>query len=408
MAERISVRMERVDRTWSDPSEEQLYDLISELNLRHQFLIVDRVDAPNDEYYMQLRISDDFSYYDIEYRDGGPDAHFTAVVSRENEFGAHDLVAQVISLWASGQDGWREALPWERWTPARCGCCGELIETTGQIDFGFDLPDVAYDKSDTEVEKVNLRLVRVDGEGGFVRCVMPVALTDDLRLVLGVWVRVSDADFEHVVSVWSEQAYQDLVVQGTLANMIRPWGHEIYEAPLTAAVHEADKIPVVDASEHPVLHRVLTETWERDHVLSYFADALPVSFQERIGEHWSIERSAGLSARVDDHTVRFAGRYRTVLIDQFDDRAGRSVDEFLDVLLDGGPQLPDDQMCWRRAGDELRHARWMETTVDGHEQNEVHCFVVRPGRMLRAVCIHDAPADHAWAMHVFNSMTYRP
>lgn len=65
-------------------------------------------------------------------------------------------------------------------------------------------------------------------------------------------------------------------------------------------------------------------------------------------------------------------------------------------------------MSLERKGDELRHARWLETIVDGDPQYEVHCFVVRPGAMLRAVCIHEAPAHDKWAMHVFNSMTYRP
>jgi hypothetical protein len=408
MAERILVRMDRVDQTWSDPSEEQLYDLISELNLSHQFLIFDRVDAPNDMYYMQLRISDDFSQYDIEYRDGGPDAHFTAVVSREKDFIAHDLVAKVVAQWAFDRDGWRTALPWQRWAPALCGCCGQPVETTDQIDFGFHLPDVAADKPDDEVERINRRLVRVHGEGAFIRCVMPVALSGDLRMVLGVWVEVSDADFDHAVAVWNDAAYQDLVVRGTFANMIKPWDHDIYRAPLTASVGDPEELPHVVASDHPMLHRVLTETWDRDHVLSRFADALPVSFQEQVGEHWSVERTAGLSAQRVDGTVRFMGPGRTVLIDQYRDRGERSVDEFLDAMLQGVPDVPQDQMNHRQVGAELRHARWLAATVDGRRQQGAYCFVVRPGTMLRVVCIHDDPADHAWAMHVFNSMTYRP
>ncbi|MCE7003841.1 DUF2199 domain-containing protein [Kibdelosporangium philippinense] len=219
----------------------------------------------------------------------------------------------------------------------RCGCCGDLMDTADQIDFAFDMPDVAHEP-DAEVEEVTSRLVRVRGAGGFVRCVMPVALTGDVRLWLGVWVRVSDTDFDYVVTVWSKEEYRELAVQGTLANLVMPWGYEIREAPLTATVREASQLPHADTSEHPMLHRVLTEVWNRDAVLSRFADAVPVSFREHIGDHWAIERSSGLSARKVGRTVEFSSRFRTVLIDQFNDEAGRSVDEFLKVILAGGPE----------------------------------------------------------------------
>lgn len=103
---RIRATMDRVAQTWSDPTDEQLFDLISELNLSHQFLIVDRADAPNAEYFMQVRITDDFSRYDIEYRDGGPRAHFRAEVRRDNEFAAHRITAGILAGWARDRSGW--------------------------------------------------------------------------------------------------------------------------------------------------------------------------------------------------------------------------------------------------------------------------------------------------------------
>lgn len=81
-------------------------------SLSHQFLIVKRLDAPNDQYMMQVLISDDFSTYHIEYREGGSHAHFQAEVDRERDpWVAQDEVAKIFAQWAFERDGWREALP---------------------------------------------------------------------------------------------------------------------------------------------------------------------------------------------------------------------------------------------------------------------------------------------------------
>lgn len=116
---KLLATMDGLPQTWTDPSEDQLRDFIAELNLRHQFLIVERLDAPNDEYYMQIRISEDLGRFDIEYRDGGADAHFRAEMARENgSFAVYESIGAVLVDWAFERGGWREALPWRRWDPA--------------------------------------------------------------------------------------------------------------------------------------------------------------------------------------------------------------------------------------------------------------------------------------------------
>lgn len=400
--------MEGVEQAWEDPSEEQLFDLISELNLRHQYLIVDRAGAPDDQHYIQLRISDEFDYYDIEYRDGGPETHHTATVTREDEYAAHDLVTKVITQWAFDVDGWREALPWQQWKPDRCSCCGEVITTTGQIDFRMYRPEVALHLPDDAVHSVTPGLLAVDGEGAFARCLLPIALSQGVSMVFAAWMKISDADLERAAAAWHEDAYQDLVLQGRFANVIKPWGEEILGAPLTAVVRDADEIPYADTSDHSLLSRVLTETWNRDYVLSYVGVALPVTFRESIGGDWSLERTAGLAARVDGGTVTFTGKGRTVHIDQYTDELGRTTEQFLADLLDGAPEVSAGQSSRQETGVELRYCFWLAATVDGKQQNEVYCFVVWPGAALRVVCVHDDPAEseHAWAMHVFNSVQY--
>ncbi|WP_143230803.1 DUF2199 domain-containing protein [Actinosynnema sp. ALI-1.44] len=408
MAQRILVRVEGMEQAWADPSEEQLFDLISELNLRNQYMIVDRVGAPNDQYYIQLRISDELDFYDIEYRDGSPDTHFTAVVDRDNEFAAQELVSRVITQWAFERDGWREALPWRPWTPERCNCCGQTITTSGQIDFRLYRPEVAIDMPRDAVHAVNPGLLRVDGVGAFARCLLPIALTEGVTMVFGAWMKISDADLERAASVWHEDAYKDLVLQGTFANVIKPWGEEILDAPLTAVVRNVDEIPYVDASDHPLLHRMLTEPWNRDYVLGFFGVALPVTFRESIGGDWTIERTAGLAARVEGTTLTFTGPGRTVHIDQFTAGRDRPAEEFLNTLLKGAPDVPVSQSSRQETGVEVRYCFWLANTVDGKQQNEVYCFVAWPGAVLRVVFVHDDPSEteRAWAMHVFNSVQY--
>ncbi len=110
---RIRATIDGVDKTWDDPTETQIFDLVSELNRRHRFLILDRVDGGDGERYMQICLSDDLGSYEIEYREGGPEAHFAAAISRDDEFGAHELAAGVLVQWAFGREGWQKAVTWQ-------------------------------------------------------------------------------------------------------------------------------------------------------------------------------------------------------------------------------------------------------------------------------------------------------
>lgn len=100
---------------WDEPSEDMLFDLLSEMNLRHRWVIVERLDMePAGQHYMQVCLNDDMSCQ-IEFREGGADFHFQARVDGPFDLYGHETVAQVLQDWAFGRPGWRDALPWVPW-----------------------------------------------------------------------------------------------------------------------------------------------------------------------------------------------------------------------------------------------------------------------------------------------------
>jgi hypothetical protein len=286
----------------------------------------------------------------------------------------------------------------------RCGCCDTPIAATDRMDIRAVLPDEARALPEENRHEVTPGLLRVDGLGSFARCLLPVQLSGELELVLGVWMKISDADLEHAAAVWEDRAYVDLVLHGTFANAIKPWGDAMMGAPITAMVQDMEEVPYVEASDDKEFDRLLTEVWDRDYVLGRFAHPLPVSVREPIGEEWSIERSPGMAARITDTgTTQFGGPGRTVFVDQFSDPLKRTPDEALAEVLAKFPEVPAEQTYRTRSGDEIRDARWFDA-VEGERSHELYGYVVRPGSVLALVCIHDDPQDHAWAMHVFNSV----
>ncbi|MEY7972291.1 hypothetical protein AB8O38_09850 [Saccharomonospora xinjiangensis] len=117
MATPVLQAMQADGTTWDDPSADQLHDLLADLNLTLRFVVVTRLDLePVGQHYFQVWLDDDLSYQ-VEYREGAPERHFQARVPREHEVFAVEPVARVLQGWASERAGWREALPWVRWSP---------------------------------------------------------------------------------------------------------------------------------------------------------------------------------------------------------------------------------------------------------------------------------------------------
>jgi hypothetical protein len=95
-------------RSYDAPNEALLSRLLGELGPGNQFLVIDRVDAPDDEHYMQVYREVDGTYV-VEYREGAANRHFETV-------GA-DLRATftVLTGWAAGSPDWRDGRDWRQW-----------------------------------------------------------------------------------------------------------------------------------------------------------------------------------------------------------------------------------------------------------------------------------------------------
>jgi hypothetical protein len=95
-------------RAYDTPNAALLLRLLNELGPGNQFLVVDRLDAPNPEHYMQVYLETDGTFV-VEYREGAVDRHFEAVV--DDVQSAH----AVLAGWAAGSAGWRDGCDWRRW-----------------------------------------------------------------------------------------------------------------------------------------------------------------------------------------------------------------------------------------------------------------------------------------------------
>ncbi|MET8630927.1 DUF2199 domain-containing protein [Kitasatospora sp. NPDC004669] len=287
-----------------------------------------------------------------------------------------------------------------------CSCCGTPISDEERIDARFGLPDAALEVPQEARHEVGVAaLLRVDGVGSFIRCLLPVRLTGGTELVLGTWLRISDDDLDHAHRIWEDPAYRELTLRGTMANAIKPWGDDLRDAPATVVVRSPDEIPYVDHSDDELLRRILTTTWDRDDVLCRLAHPLPVPVRTPLNEHWSIERTSGLSARVVDRTHRFLAPGRTVHADVFSDRIRRSPEDFLAALVSGAPAVPPEQQITEDTPDGIRYAFWAVSTPDGRTQYELYGFTVhRNGTAAGVVCMWDEPDDLAWALHVWRSV----
>jgi hypothetical protein len=90
--------------SWDDPSEDLLFELLSDLE--HQvelFFVVHRVG--DDDVYMQILRQEDHSYL-MEYRDGDASSHFGAVCADKR------LAHEVLVNWAFLSPDFRGDLVW--------------------------------------------------------------------------------------------------------------------------------------------------------------------------------------------------------------------------------------------------------------------------------------------------------
>ena len=266
----------------------------------------------------------------------------------------------------------------------QCGCCGSEMTSTDRIDHGLHRPEALIGVPETDIDQPSRGLMSgPDGEA-YLRCLLPVRLTGGTELVFGAWTQVRRDTAMSSPSVREDGTeYTRFTVSGTFANVIRPWD-DLLGVPVEAAVRDTNEFPYF--TSHPLLER----EWDRDEVLSCIQYPLPVPVRETFDDVWTVERSEGMQYTVEDRTTWFSGPGRWVAVDAYADRGGRSVDDFLSLMIDGYPVA---EHVVERSGDELRHAFWLTEEHDGEEQHTFHGHVVRPGRMLSVRCVHTDPAD---------------
>lgn len=286
-----------------------------------------------------------------------------------------------------------------------CECCGRDPRDTTHIYYVFPLPDNVTATADTDPLATFLRL---DSGQAFSRCLLPVSLSGGSVLVFGTWMEIGAEDLVRVTAGWSDPTGGGLVLHGVLANEIGVWQEELAGAGVVAILPGTERPPLVVNSDVDVVRRILNDTWDSDRVLSWFPDQLPVPVRTRIDRHWSIERSAGLTLAVDDGTWCFAGPGRSVFVEVVVDDSRRPHGEFLDELLRDAPEVPPEQTTSVATADDITHALWLPTEVDGQPQHDFYAHVVREGTALTIGCFHTSPDDHAWAERVLRSVVFHP
>ena len=91
--------------SWDDPSEDMLFELLTDIEAgREQFMVVERLGM--QETYAQVVLLDERSFL-MEYRDGSPDQHFAATSSDKR------TIHSALAGWAFQLEGWSRLLDWE-------------------------------------------------------------------------------------------------------------------------------------------------------------------------------------------------------------------------------------------------------------------------------------------------------
>lgn len=108
-------------------------------------------------------------------------------------------------------------------------------------------------------------MMQIPGVGPFVRALLPVRLTGGFTVTYGVWIGVHPEDLQRAFRVWHKPEYQDLRLNGRLANVVQPWG--LLAAPVDLAVRDPEHTLYCVSSPDSVLAGVLGEEWPHETVL---------------------------------------------------------------------------------------------------------------------------------------------
>ena len=92
-----------------DPSDAELLGLLEDINAGEgTALVVERVDDPTGQTYVQVLRTESGLGWEVEYRAGRPDKHFRTVV------GDVESVHHLVAGWALERPDWLRSVRWTR------------------------------------------------------------------------------------------------------------------------------------------------------------------------------------------------------------------------------------------------------------------------------------------------------
>ena len=159
-------------------------------------------------------------------------------------------------------------------TTASCPSCGRpLDEHDRHIRFGVPEPVLAIPEEErAALTWGNDVLMQVQGVGGFVRILVPVKLTGGYTVTYGAWLSVESADLRRAWEVWQDdRLYEELRLNGVMANMLPGWEDETYAKPVEAAVINIEHTPYAVDSPDDFMRRVIKDEWPHEFVLEAIA-----------------------------------------------------------------------------------------------------------------------------------------
>lgn len=152
--------------------------------------------------------------------------------------------------------------------PAAATCsCGRLLDSHDQ-HVRFRLPDPVLSIPVEEREDRTWEtdaMMEVDGLGSFVRALLPVQLVGGHKLTFGLWLAVTPEDLRRAFDAWWAPTYEDLVLDGHIANQIELW--DILARPARAVVRDVDVLPYIDSSHDHTMQHVINDVWDHDFAL---------------------------------------------------------------------------------------------------------------------------------------------
>lgn len=155
----------------------------------------------------------------------------------------------------------------------RCEMCGGPVDAHDR-QVRFRLPEpvlhspgqervpgawLSHESPETSV------MMQIPGLGSFVRALLVIRLDGGYAVIYGVWAGIHPGDLQRAHRVWWEREYQNLRLDGVLANSIAPQG--LLAAPVTLAVKDPERTPYCVSSSDHILSQVLSEEWPHKDIL---------------------------------------------------------------------------------------------------------------------------------------------